>query len=377
MEDPIILDTTLRDGEQTPGIYFTHDEKIALAHELDSLGVGIIEVGVPGMGRQEQSVIRDIIRANLSAKILTWNRLSLDDLKASLDAGAEHIHVAVPTSSQMLQYKLRKPMDWVLKQMRLVIESAIHSGAQVSFGAEDASRTDDTVLLSVFRYAQELGALRVRYADTLGIMTPDKTSSTIGFLRRYLQIPIDFHAHNDFGMATANTLCAWKAGAQVLSCSLLGLGERTGNTALEEIVGALRLLENRCHFFNLKQIKALCQKLAEKTQRPMPVNKPLLGDSIFIHESGIHVDGLIKAPQTYEFYPPEIVDGQRTFIIGKHSGRTSVKYLAKSRGYQLSDEQAAAFLNMLRTKMAESPAVNAETEFVCYLAQLNRVAIAG
>lgn len=377
MDEPIFLDTTLRDGEQTPGIYFTHEEKLALAHELDSLGVGIIEAGIPSMGDQEQSVIRDIIRAGLHAQILTWNRLSMDDLKASLAAGAEYVHVAVPTSSHMLKFKLQKPMDWVLKRMRQVIESAIKAGAQVSFGAEDASRTDDAVLLSIFRYAQELGAVRVRYADTLGIMTPEKTSSTIHFLRRYLHVPIDFHAHNDFGMATANTLCAWKSGAQVLSCSLLGLGERSGNTAMEEIVGAMRLLENCGHFIDLKHVKAICQKLAEKIRRPIPVNKPLLGDAIFTHESGIHVDGLIKAPQTYEFYPPEIVDGQRTFVVGKHSGRSAIIYMAKNRGYQLTDIQAETFLNYLRGKMAISRNVNADTEFACYLERLNRVAISG
>ena len=203
MNAPVLLDTTLRDGEQSPGLYFTHEEKIFLATRLDELGVGIIEAGIPGMGREEQAVIRRLIRLKLKAEILTWNRLVVEDLIASLNCGATQVHVSVPTSPQMLSRKMRREPAWVFDQMEAVIRFAVDEGLRVSLGAEDASRTDPAFLSAVFRRAQDLGAVRVRYADTLGLLTPERTSQTIGGLTEGLGIPLDFHGHNDFGLATA------------------------------------------------------------------------------------------------------------------------------------------------------------------------------
>jgi len=370
MNLPILLDTTLRDGEQSPGLYFTHDEKVYLAQELDQLGVAIIEAGVPGMGEEEQNVFRKLIHLHLNAEILAWNRLNIDDVRASLKCGVSHIHVSVPTSAILLSKKMQKDASWVFTQMEEVIGYALSENLVVSFGAEDASRTDLVFLSSVFQHAQNLGAVRVRYADTLGIMTPMQTSLAVDYLVQGLDIPLDFHAHNDFGFATANALCAWKSGAQVISCSLLGLGERAGNTALEEFVGAAHFLEQQFAKFDFCRLRELCTALSLLCNRAMPTHKPLFGSDIFKHESGIHVDGLIKDKKTYEFFSPEKVGGQRSLVIGKHSGRAALKYMASLQNVVLTDTRAQQFIGELRQRMSWEKNVQAEmlfNEFLCNL----------
>jgi homocitrate synthase NifV len=276
----------------------------------------------------------------------------------------------------MLKYKLRKDIDWVFRRMEDVIGFATKHGLTVSFGAEDASRTETGVLLAIYRHARDLGATRVRYADTLGIMTPDRILDTMRLLNADLGIPLDFHGHNDFGLATANALCAWKGGASVISCSLLGLGERAGNTAMEEIVGSIQLVEHGFSSFDFPRLKQLCEDLSRCTNRPIPPAKPLLGEAIFTHESGIHVDGLLKSPETYEFFPPEAVGGKRRLVVGKYSGRSSLKHLASLRGCPITNAQAEAFLGELRTKMTCAEAIDCDAEFETFLAAKRPDAIA-
>jgi len=374
MADPFLLDTTLRDGEQSPGIYFTKEEKIHFAEALDGLGVSIIEAGIPQMGKEEKGVLQQLVQKRLKASILAWNRLSIDDVTASLECGVHHVHVSVPTSSVLLAKKLRKESSWIKNQMDEVIGFAIREGLIVSLGAEDASRTDPKFLSAIFKHAEDLGVVRVRYADTLGILTPAKTESIIHVLTSELKIPLDFHAHNDFGLATANSLAAWKAGAQMISCSVLGLGERVGNTSLEEFVGAVHFLEGGFPDFDFLRLRSLCSSLSESLGRPIPEHAPLFGNQIFTHESGIHVDGLLKDSETYELFAPEKVGGKRQLVIGKHSGRAAIKYIGKQRGILLSDSQSQEFLNQMRLQMADTKNINAETLFSQYLLNLSHSA---
>lgn len=370
MNSPIILDTTLRDGEQSPGLYFTQDEKITIAQKLDELGVSIIEAGIPGMGKEEKELFRKLIPLHLQAEILAWNRLTLEDVKASLDCGVSHIHVSVPTSSLLLSQKMKKDRSWVLKEMEKVIGFALREGLIVSFGAEDASRTDLAFLSTVFKHARDLGAIRVRYADTLGILSPMQTSKVIYHLTPDLGIPLDFHTHNDFGMATANSLCAWKSGAKIISCSLLGLGERAGNTALEEFIGAVHFLDKPFSALDFCSLREVCSMVAQFTDRPLSPHKPLYGKDIFNHESGIHVDGLLKNSETYELFPPEKIGGKRSIVVGKHSGRAALKYLAMQQGVTLHDIQAQEFLKMIHGLMATQKGVNTQSLFNSFLRTL-------
>jgi homocitrate synthase NifV len=367
LQQPSLLDTTLRDGEQSPGLYFTNNEKVIIARALDELGVGIIEAGIPGMGKEEKNVFRKLVGLNLKAEILAWNRLAMDDVRSSLEAGVRSIHVSVPTSPQQLSRKIGREPSWIFRRMEEVVGFAVSEGLSVSLGAEDASRTETNFLKSIFLHAVQLGVTRVRYADTLGILTPEKTSRTIRALTHSLGIPLDFHAHNDFGLATANALSAWKAGASVISCSLLGLGERAGNTALEEFVGNAHFLEGRFPDFDFPRLRKLCETVSIFCGRPIASQKPLFGSEVFNHESGIHVDGLIKDRLNYELFPPERVGGKSSIIVGKHSGRSALKYLASLQHHTLTDPEAQGFLNALRTRMASQKGVNADGLFEAFL----------
>jgi homocitrate synthase NifV len=292
-------------------------------------------------------------------------------VKSSIDAGLHRIHVSVPTSTHHLSKKLGKEQSWVFSQMDSVISYAKDNGLEISLGAEDASRTGPEFLKKVFHHAETLGVSRVRYADTLGILTPYDTLQIIHDLTEELSVPLDFHAHNDFGMATANAMCAWKGGAQVISCSLLGLGERAGNTTLEEFVGCMHFLNKRYTDFDFLALRNLCEIIASIVNRPIPAQKPLFGKEIFRHESGIHVDGLLKNGITYEYFAPEKVGGKRDFVLGKHSGRSAVKFIAQQRHRTLSDMQAQQFLSDLRDRMSHQKGVVADELLNSYLDTLN------
>lgn len=368
---PVLLDTTLRDGEQTPGVYFTHGEKLELARQLSECGVSILEAGIPAMGTIEQTLLRELNRLDFPMEILAWNRMSLADVDLCLRCDLRHIHVSIPTSPELLQLKLGKTVDWAFHQTETVIRYAIDHGLQVSFGAEDASRTPIDQLAKIMLHAQSLGACRVRYADTLGIMTPDKTWATIQALRPRLSVPIDFHAHNDFGMANANAYMAWKAGCSVISCSLLGLGERAGNTALEEFVGTLYHIDGLFSTLDFQKLHQVCQYAAHASHRTIPVNKPLVGAQIHHHESGIHVDGLLKNSLTYEVVSPTLWGHKRELILGKHSGKASIRHFAKSYGTHITDVEIQEFLNEMHALMSVQKNVDANQLFLHFLASQN------
>lgn len=242
MKDVIIVDTTLRDGEQAAGIAFTRSEKVTIARLLDKAGVPQIEAGIPAMGWEEQEAIRSMLNLGLKAEILTWNRLNLDDIKASLDCGVKFVHISGPVSDIHIRLKLRKTREWVIENLKRAIWFAIGRGCRVSVGAEDSSRADVEFLYLFAQTAVKEGAERVRFADTLGILDPFGTRAGIKSLRQAAGVDIEIHAHNDFGMATANSLAAVLGGAKFVSTTVNGIGERAGNAALEEIVVALEQL---------------------------------------------------------------------------------------------------------------------------------------
>ena len=367
MQKPLFLDTTLRDGEQSPSLYFTDKEKLHIARELDRIDIEIIEAGIPSMGNEERSVLREIKQCGLRAEILSWNRLLIEDVTAFLQAGVAAIHVSVPTSDIMIEHKMGKTRDWVISQMEKVISFAIKEGAIVSFGTEDVSRTDPVFLKKIFTAAQDLGAMRVRFADTFGIMIPSDVSRLIQFLSKGLNIPIDFHGHNDFGMGTANALSACENGAAIISCSVLGLGERAGNNSLEEFAGGMRCLKGYIPDFDFITFKELGETISLWIGTSIPTNKPIIGERIHTHESGIYIDGILKEPSTYEFFPPEQTWGYRKLIPGKHSGRKAIRYLARDEGLDLSDEQIEEFLKDMRGRMARTRGVDASTLFRDFL----------
>lgn len=237
-----IIDTTLRDGEQAPGVAFTVREKVNIAKLLDWLGVYQIEVGIPVMGDLEQKAIRAVVGLNLKARVSTWNRLLLADIRASLACGVKDVHISCPVSEILIRYKLGRSRIWVLDCLKRAIRYASDYGCRVTVGAEDASRADASFLLDLALLAQEMGVERLRYCDTLGVLNPFSTVERLDRLRSNLSLEIEFHGHNDFGMATANTLAAIKAGVRYVDTTIGGLGERAGNASLEELNTALQAI---------------------------------------------------------------------------------------------------------------------------------------
>lgn len=348
MKEFYLVDTTLRDGEQTAGVVFTPAEKIKIAQKLDEAGVDVIEAGIPAMGKEEMDNLYQINNMGLKAKIYSWNRMNIQDIQQSINCGCNHIHISAPASDLHIYKKLHRERSWVLDKIKETVSYAVERDCIVSVGAEDASRADTQFLIELFKTAKKCGAERVRYADTVSTLTPFQAHEIIQKIYDEIQIDIDFHGHNDFGMATANALSAFKGGAKYLSCTINGLGERAGNTALEEIVMALKYIEKSATDFDIKKLPELSLLVEEASGRRVSEGKPIVGKEIFSHESGIHVDGLLKEPSTYEFFSPEDIGRKSRLVLGKFSGTSMIMHTYSQMGISITKQKAYQILNRMR-----------------------------
>ncbi len=354
MHDVKIVDTTLRDGEQTAGVVFANEEKVRIAKLLDKVGVDQIEAGVPVMGGDEREAIEKIVAADLNASIMGWNRAVVSDVKSSIDCGVDAVAVSVSTSDIHIEKKLNESREWVLEHMTEATKYAKDHGLYVSVNAEDSTRSDFDFLVEFAEQAKEAGADRLRYCDTVGIMTPLETYDEIKKLKEEVDIDIEMHTHNDFGLAAANALTGVKGGANYVGTTVNGLGERAGNAPLEEIVMALKHLENLDLGFNTSDFLELSEYVSHASAQDLPVSKAIVGSNTFAHESGIHTDGVLKDSETYEAFTPQEVGAERQLVIGKHSGKKAI--LAKFEmeyGIELSEEEAEALLPKVRSMAVE------------------------
>ncbi|WP_420237712.1 homocitrate synthase [Telmatobacter bradus] len=344
----VLNDTTLRDGEQTAGVCFTLDERIAIAHALAAAGVQEIEAGIPVMGEEEKDAIRALVSLNLPSRLIAWCRMHNNDLQAAIECNVSAVNLSISVSDQQIARKLRRDRAWVLSESARLIRQAVDQGLTVSLGGEDSSRADIDFLCTLIEVAERAGATRFRFADTLGVLDPFATLEIFQQLRRNTSLELEIHAHNDLGMATANSLAAVRGGATHVSTTVNGLGERAGNAPLEEVAVALRHIEKREAGIDLRVLGALSALVADASGRPLAVNKAIVGSAIFTHESGIHVSGLLRDRKNYEFIAPEDFGRRHQFVLGKHSGTATVQWAFSDLGISLGAEQARRILARVR-----------------------------
>lgn len=341
----VLNDTTLRDGEQAPGIAFTSMEKVAIARALARAGITEVEAGTPAMGREEIAAIRAIVEAELPLTTIAWCRMRMEDVDAALATGVTMVNLSVPVSDVQIAAKLRGGRAAALDHVKRVVGYARSKGLSVAVGGEDASRADREFLAEVIAVAKTSGARRFRIADTLSVLDPFLTYELVAALRKTTDLEIEIHAHDDLGLATANTLAAVLAGATHASVTVMGLGERAGNAPLEEVAVALQQLHGRQTGTVLTELSKVAATVAAAAARAIPLNKAIVGDHVFTHESGIHVDGLLKDRRTYQSLDPGLLGRSHRFVIGKHSGLAAISA-------SLSDLQLPASPGELRMILA-------------------------
>jgi homocitrate synthase NifV len=341
-------DTTLRDGEQAAGVAFTLEEKVALATLMDAIGIPELEVGIPAMGGSEAMAISTMVDMGLKAQLIGWNRAVRSDIDASIACGLQRVHISVPVSEIQIAAKFQGNSLLVFDRLHEAISYARDRGLWVAVGGEDSSRADETFLLDVVLAAQEWGASRFRYCDTVGILDPDSTFEKVSSLSKWLAIPIEMHAHDDLGLATANALAGIKAGATSVNTTINGMGERAGNTALEEIIMLLKRIYGIDLGIKTSRLRELSQFVVAASGCAVSPWKAIVGENTFAHESGIHGHGVLQNPATYEPFAPEEVGWERRLVVGKHSGSHMIATLLKEHGIVLTKEEARSVVDAVR-----------------------------
>jgi homocitrate synthase NifV len=350
-----IIDTTLRDGEQAPGVCFPPDIKVEILKMLYDAGIRDFEIGTPAVSTEEQEAIRRMLALNLDANLSVWCRANLDDLKIAANLVVRHVNLSLPVSDIQLK-AIGKDRNWVFSQLKSCLEFASENFEFVTIGAQDASRADKCMLKDYINFAIASPVVkRIRLADTVGILNPFTVQDLVGkIVEEFPNTEFEFHGHNDLGMATANTLAAIVAGATLVSCTVNGLGERCGNAPLEEVMIALEYSWSTKLNINKPFLQSVCDMIATLTGRKIPVSKPFSGEMCFTHESGIHTRSLTVDPLAYQPFHPEEIGREMCLVYGKHSGSAAIRSLLKTKKLFHTDSIVEIILNEIKQNIRYS-----------------------
>ncbi len=356
-----IFDTTLRDGEQSPRTSFSYEDKREIAALLDDMGTHVIEAGFPVNSEAEFEAVRDITEST-STDVAGLARVVDRDIEAALDSGVEMVHTFVSTSDIQIEDSMHATREEVKERAVAAVERIVEAGATCMFSPMDATRTDEAFLIDVIEAVSEAGTDWINIPDTTGVAAPRRFYDLIETVTAHSDARIDVHAHDDFGMATANAIAGLEAGADQAQVSVNSIGERAGNAAYEEVVMAIESVYQADTGIDTTRITELSRVVEEKADVPVPPNKPVVGRNAFSHESGIHAAGVIENSDTFEpgVMTPEMVGAERELVLGKHTGTHSVRERLQEAGFEPTDEQVRAVTRRVKDYGAEKNRVTVD-----------------
>ena len=347
-EKILIYDSTLRDGEQMPGLHFTPEQKIAIARKLDEVGVHQIEAGYPAVSDLEKKSVKAIAELGLNADILCLARTVQADIDAAADCDVDMVLLFIATSDLHMRYKLKTSREDVIRRAVSSLEYAHARGVKASFSTEDSTRSNLDFLKEIYRESEKAGAIRLGITDTLGCAGPEAISYLVRRIKDETRVPLSVHLHNDFGLAVVNSIAALNSGAEAIATTVGGIGERAGNVSLEQFVMALKHLYKRDIGIHTESFTELTKLVFESANLPLPANQPWVGSNAFTHESGIHVAAVLNCPMTYECLDPEQVGNRRRLVLGKHSGTALVKSRLEERKILADQEQICDMVRAIK-----------------------------
>lgn len=327
-----VLDTTLRDGEQSPGVSISIPDKIRIAGHLDAAGVDVIEAGFPVASEGEAFAVSEINSVISRSEVCGLARCTEKDIEAAVNTGVKRIHLFIATSDIHLKHKLRMTREQVIESVAKSVESVSSRGIKVEFSCEDATRSDMDYLTKVFRTAQENGASVLNIPDTVGALAPTAMMNVVREVKNGTSAEISIHCHNDFGLATANTLFGIMGGATQVHVTVNGIGERAGNASMEEVVMGIESFLSSTTGVKKEKLWNLSKEVSSATGMQVQANKAIVGENAFAHEAGIHVHGMVNEVSTYEPIDPEAVGTGRKIVFGKHSGLNAIQWVMKRNG---------------------------------------------
>jgi len=345
-----VFDTTLRDGEQTPGVSLTSTQKLEIAHQLDKLGVDIIEAGFPISSDGDKESVKSISNAGLDSQVCGLARVLKKDIDACFDSDVGLVHTFVPTSDVQRIYTIKKSREEVIELAVDAVQYIKDHGFKCMFSAMDATRTEPEYLLQVFKAVQEAGCDIINVPDTVGVMVPSAMYRQIKDIAQEITIPIDVHCHNDFGLAVANSLMAIEAGASQVQVTINGIGERAGNADLSQTVMSLKAMYGAKTNIRTEYLVETSKMVENYTGVRLPPNTPVVGQNAFSHESGIHSQGVLEKSDTFEpgIMTPEMVGHRRRIVLGKHTGKHAVKQSLESAGIITNDKQLDEVISRIK-----------------------------